>query len=74
MILIIKYRPKTNANMEKIFNLSIEINGIGIVSAKYKEIKELFTKKKSFILFNHLIRPFQSGKLKLFIFNFEPIL
>ena len=31
--------------MEKIFNLSIEINGIGIVSAKYKEIKELFTKK-----------------------------
>ncbi len=32
--------------MEKIFNLSIEINGIGIVSAKYKEIKELFTKKR----------------------------
>ena len=31
--------------MEKIFNLSIEIKGIGIVSAKYKEIKELFTKK-----------------------------
>ena len=32
--------------MDKIFNLSIEINGIGIVSAKYKEIKELFTKKR----------------------------
>jgi len=32
--------------MEKIFNLSMAINGIGIVSAKYKEIKELFTKKR----------------------------
>ena len=31
--------------MEKIFNLSSVINGIGIISAKYKEIKELFTKK-----------------------------
>jgi len=29
-----------------IFNLSIEISGIGIVSAKYKEIKELFTEKR----------------------------
>ena len=33
-------------NKEKNFNLSIEINGMGIVSAKYKEIKELFTKKR----------------------------
>ena len=32
--------------MERYFNLPIEINGIGIVSAKYKEIKELFTKKR----------------------------
>jgi len=32
--------------MENIFNLSIDINGMGIVSAKYKEIKELFTKKR----------------------------
>jgi hypothetical protein len=32
--------------MEKFFKLSIAINGIGIVSAKYKEIKELFTKKR----------------------------
>ena len=32
--------------MERNFNVSIEINGIGIVSAKYKEIKELFTKKR----------------------------
>ena len=32
--------------MEGIFNLSIDINGIGIVSAKYKEIKEIFTKKR----------------------------
>ena len=31
--------------MDKIFNLSIEINGIGIVSAKYKEIKELLQKR-----------------------------
>jgi len=32
--------------MERNFNLSTEINGIGMVSAKYKEIKELFTKKR----------------------------
>ena len=32
--------------MDGIFNLSIDINGMGIVSAKYKEIKELFTKKR----------------------------
>ena len=43
---MIKYRPKTNTKIEKIFNLSIEITGIGIVRAKYKEIKELFTKKR----------------------------
>ena len=43
---MIKYRPKTNTKIEKIFSLSIEIKGIGIVSAKYKEIKELFTKKR----------------------------
>tara|TARA_A100001234_G_scaffold218076_1_gene226472 strand:- start:507 stop:656 length:150 start_codon:yes stop_codon:yes gene_type:complete len=36
----------TNAIIEIIFNLSIEINGMGIVSARYKEIKELFTKKR----------------------------
>ena len=29
-----------------ILNLSIDIKGMGIVSAKYKEIKELFTKKE----------------------------
>ena len=33
-------------SMENILNLSIETKGIGIVSAKYKEIKELFTKKR----------------------------
>ena len=38
--------PKTNAAIDGIFNLSIEIKGIGIVSAKYKEIKELFTKNR----------------------------
>ena len=32
--------------METVLYLSIEINGIGIVSAKYKEIKALFTKKR----------------------------
>ena len=34
----------TNEIKEMIFNLSIEINGMGIVSAKYREINELFTK------------------------------
>ena len=29
-----------------IFNLSIDMKGRGIVSAKYKEIKEIFTKKR----------------------------
>ena len=29
-----------------IFNFSVEINGIGIVSAKYKEINELLQKKE----------------------------
>jgi len=32
--------------VEGILNISSEMNGIGIVSAKYKEIKELFTKKR----------------------------
>ena len=57
-MLIIKYKPKTNINKEKIFNLSIEINGIGIVSAKYKEIKELFTKNRVLnfsIIFENLL-------------------
>ena len=31
--------------MEKNFSFSIEIKGIGKVSAIYKEIKELFTKR-----------------------------
>ena len=35
-----------NAIKEMIFNLSIEINGMGIVSDKYKEINELLTKKR----------------------------
>ena len=35
-----------NAVIDGIFNSSIEINGIGIVSAKYKEIKELFTERR----------------------------
>ena len=43
MILIIKNRPKINAKVEGTLNLSIEIKGIGVVSAKYKEINELFT-------------------------------
>ena len=32
--------------MEGTLNLSIDIKGMGIVSAKYREIKELFTKKR----------------------------
>ena len=38
--------PKKNVIKEGIFNLSIETNGIGIVSARYKETNELFTKKR----------------------------
>ena len=45
MIFIIKYRPNTNVIIEGIFNCSIEINGMGIVSAKYKVINELFTER-----------------------------
>jgi len=46
VILIIKNNPKTNVKIEKIFKFSLEINGMGIVRAKYKEIKELLTKKR----------------------------
>ena len=38
--------PKTNAVIDGIFNLSIDMNGMGMVSAKYREINELFTKKR----------------------------
>ena len=46
LILIIKNNPKINVKIENIFKFSFEINGMGIVSAKYKEIKELLTKKR----------------------------
>jgi hypothetical protein len=46
VILIIKYRPKINVIVEGIFKLSVEMRGIGIVSAKYKEINELFTGRR----------------------------
>ena len=46
VIFIVKNNPKTNVKIEKIFKFSFEINGIGIVSAKYKVIKELLTKKR----------------------------
>jgi hypothetical protein len=46
VILKIKYKPKKNVIIDRTFNLSVEMNGIGIVSAKYKEINELFTKKR----------------------------
>ena len=48
MIFIIKKSPKTNEVIEMILNLSIDVKGKGIVSAKYKEIKEIFTKKREF--------------------------
>ena len=35
--------------MEVIFNLSIEMNGIGIVSAKYKVINDCFKKAEYFV-------------------------
>ena len=46
VILIIKKSPKTNVVIEIILNLSIDIKGMGIVSARYREIKEIFTKKR----------------------------
>ena len=45
MILIIKNKPKTKLKIERILNFSIEINGNGIVSARYKEINQHLTKK-----------------------------
>ncbi len=60
--------------IEVILNFSIEMNGKGIVSAKQREINELFTKK---IVLNFSIiaeESIQSGNLKLFMFNFAPIL
>ena len=60
--------------IDKIFKLSIEINGIGIVSAKYKVIKELYTKKRVLNFSIISAGSFQSGNLKLFKFNFAPIL
>ena len=47
-----------NEIIEGIFNFSIEMNGIGIVSAKYKEINELFTERRvlnfSFIFYKYI--------------------
>ena len=51
----------------------IYINGIGIVRAKYNDIKELLT-GKSVLNFSFIIKSLQSGKLKSLIFNFDPIL
>ena len=42
MILTIENSPKTNNINEIILNSSFEINGRGIVSAKYNEINEIF--------------------------------
>ena len=57
-MLMIKNRPIRNIITENILNCSIEIKGIGIVRAKYKEIKELFTEKSVlnfWIIINFLI-------------------
>ena len=48
-MLIIKYRPKKNVIIEGIFKFSIEMNGIGIVSAKYNEIKEILKSHSDFL-------------------------
>ena len=74
-MLIIKYKPKKNAIVEGILNLSIEINGIGIVSAKYNVTSELLTKKRvlNFSII-YLKGSVYSGNLTLFMFNFAPIL
>ena len=58
MIFIFKKSPKTNVNIEGILNLSSDIKGIGIVSAKYKEIKELFTKKSVLNFYIIFVEPF----------------
>ena len=46
MILKIKNNPKTNSIIYSIFKLSFEINGRGIVNARYNEINEIFTLKR----------------------------
>ena len=46
VMLKIKKRPEIIKNKENIFKLLIEMNGRGIVSAKYKEINELFTTRR----------------------------
>ena len=61
-------------NNEGIFNFSLEIKGIGIVSAIYKEIRELFTGKSVLNFFVIRLIFIQSGNLKSLIFNFDPIL
>ncbi len=43
MILTIENSPKTNKINEIILDSSFEINGRGIVSAKYNEMNETFT-------------------------------
>ena len=45
-MLIIKSNPTVKANIDMIFKFSFEKNGMGIVRAKYKQIRELFTKKR----------------------------
>ena len=47
---------------------------MGIVSAKYSEINELFTIKRVLNFSIILLGSVYSGNLKLFIFNFAPIL
>ena len=61
-------------NNESIFNCSLDIKGIGKVSATYKEIRELFTGTSvlNFLIISLFL--VQSGNLKSLIFNFDPIL
>ena len=70
---MIKKSPNINDIEEYTFKLSIEIYGIGIVRAKYRQINELFTKKRV-LNFSIIFRKFYSGNSKLFKFNFDPIL
>ena len=54
-MLKMKNNPNKKSIIENIFNLPFEINGKGIVSARYNEINEIFTLKRvlnfSIILF-----------------------
>ena len=59
---MIKIRPNKKAPTAIICESLPETNGIGIVSAKYNVIKELFTKKRVLNFFIYLLDSTYLGK------------